>query len=63
MPNQIRISPELMEARAAEFQKHADEVTQLVSELDTLFENLQSEWEGQASESFATQALLNVMVL
>ena len=30
MPNQIRISPELMEARAAEFQKHADEVTQLV---------------------------------
>lgn len=53
--SQIRISPETMVSRAGEYSNHQATLTELTNTLDNLLVTLQEEWEGQATESFATQ--------
>lgn len=52
MANQIRITPEAMRARAAEYQQQSDIVGEVISSMDNLLTNLRSEWEGSASEAY-----------
>ena len=49
----IRIDPDTMEARVNEYRREADQVGQVISDMDRLLSQLQSEWEGQASQSYA----------
>lgn len=53
MSDQIRMTPDTMRARAGEYRTEADTVNQVISKMDSLLQQLQSEWEGAASESYA----------
>ena len=53
MAGQIRISPEQMRSRANEYRNEASNVNQVISRMDSLLNQLQAEWEGAASESYA----------
>ncbi len=55
MANRIRITPDQMRSRAKEYRTQAGNVENVISKLDTLLQNLQGEWEGQASESYAAR--------
>lgn len=55
MANQIRITPEQMRGRANEYRNQADTVNGVIGKMDTLLQQLQSEWEGAASESYAAR--------
>lgn len=55
MANQIRITPEQMRERASQYRAEADTVNGVIGKMDTLLGQLQSEWEGAASESYATR--------
>lgn len=52
MSNQIRITPDQMRGRANQYRAEADTVNSVISKMDTLLSQLQSEWEGAASESY-----------
>ena len=53
MANQIRITPDQMRSRAGEYRTQAEAVGQVISKMDSLLSQLQSEWEGRASEAYA----------
>ena len=53
MADQIRITPEMMRTRAREYSQQGEAVGQVISAMDTLLTNLQDEWEGAASRSYA----------
>lgn len=53
MADQIRMTPDTMRTRAGEYRSEADTVNQVISKMDSLLQQLQSEWEGAASESYA----------
>ena len=55
MANQIRITPDQMRERAGQYRGEADNVNGVISKMDTLLSNLQGEWEGAASESYAAR--------
>ena len=55
MANQIRITPDQMRDKATQYRIQADAVDGVISKLDTLLMQLQSEWEGAASESYANR--------
>lgn len=55
MANQIRITPDQMRERANQYRGEADTVNGVIGSMDTLLEQLQSEWEGAASESYAAR--------
>ncbi|MCD7804392.1 MAG: WXG100 family type VII secretion target [Oscillospiraceae bacterium] len=55
MANQIRITPDQMRTRAGEYRTEADTVNGVISKMDSLLEQLQSEWEGSSSESYAAR--------
>lgn len=55
MANQIRITPDQMRTRANQYRTEADNVNGVISKMDSLLTALQSEWEGAASESYATR--------
>lgn len=55
MANQIRITPDQMRERANQYRAEADTVNGVISKMDTLLQQLQSEWEGAASESYAAR--------
>lgn len=50
---QIRMAPESMRARAAEYATEGEKLQEIIARMDTLLGQLQSEWEGAASESYA----------
>lgn len=52
---QIRISPGQMETRSREYQTEAENIQNVIVKMDSLINELQSEWEGSASQSFANQ--------
>lgn len=52
---QIRISPEQMRERAGQYRVEADTVNGVISKMDSLLQQLQSEWEGASSESYAAR--------
>ncbi len=49
----IRISPDQMRGRAGEFRNEAAAVGDSISAMDRLLGQLQEEWEGEASRSYA----------
>lgn len=53
MAGDIRIDPETMRQRSSEFRNQAENVGQVISSMDSLLNQLQQEWEGQASRGFA----------
>ena len=55
MANQIRITPDQMRQRANDYRREGDTVNGVISKMDGLLQQLQSEWEGSASESYATR--------
>jgi WXG100 family type VII secretion target len=55
MANQIRITPDQMRQRANQYRTEADTVNGVISKMDSLLQQLQAEWEGAASESYATR--------
>lgn len=55
MADQIRISPERMFERSREYQMEADTIQQVIEKMTSLIDQLQTEWEGAASASFANQ--------
>ena len=54
---QIRISPDQMRERAGQYRAEADTVNGVISKMDSLLQQLQSEWEGASSESYAARYL------
>lgn len=55
MANQIRMTPDTMRERAGQYRREADTVNGVISKMDSLLQQLQSEWEGSASESYAAR--------
>lgn len=55
MANQIRITPDQMRERANQYRAEAETVNGVIKQMDTLLQQLQSEWEGSASESYAVR--------
>ncbi|HCW54442.1 MAG TPA: WXG100 family type VII secretion target [Clostridium sp.] len=55
MADQIRISPERMLERSREYQVEADNIQTVIEKMTSLINELQTEWEGAASASFAEQ--------
>ena len=53
MASQIRMTPEKMRQRAGENTKQANNLNSIITKMDGLLKNLQSEWEGSASEAYA----------
>ncbi len=53
MANQIRMTPETMRTRASEYTAEANNIQQVITKLDKLLTQLQSEWEGDASKAYA----------
>ncbi len=52
---QIRISPDQMRERAGQYRTEADTVNGVISKMDSLLQQLQSEWEGASSESYSAR--------
>ena len=55
MSGQIRITPEQMRGRASEFRNEGQNFEQCILKMQSLIDVLQDEWEGAASQSFASQ--------
>ena len=55
MSNQIRMTPDAMRERANQYRNEAETVHGVISKMDSLLQQLQSEWEGSASESYASR--------
>ncbi len=55
MANQIRITPDQMRERANQYRVEAENVNGVINRMDTLLQQLQGEWEGSASESYAAR--------
>lgn len=55
MASQIRMTPESMRQRANEYRTEAGKLGEIITKMDTLLTNLQSEWEGSSSESYAAR--------
>lgn len=53
MSNQIRMTPDMMRSRASEYATQSEMVGEVISRMDSLLSQLQSEWEGAASRSYA----------
>lgn len=55
MSNQIRMTPDAMRERANQYRNEAEIVNGVISKMDSLLQQLQGEWEGAASESYAAR--------
>ena len=55
MAGQIRITPDQMRQKANMYRQEADTVNGVISKMDSLLGQLQAEWEGAASESYAAR--------
>ena len=55
MASQIRMTPEIMRERANQYRGEADIVGEVINNMDNLLGELQNEWEGAASESYAAR--------
>ena len=55
MAGQIRITPDQMRTRAGEFRTEGNNFEECITKMRNLIGTLQEEWEGQASQGFATQ--------
>ncbi len=57
MASQIRITPDQMRSRAAQYRNEAENVNGVINSMDNLLQALQGEWEGASSESYANRYL------
>ena len=55
MAGQIRITPDQMRERANQYRTEAEAVNGVIRNMDNLLQQLQGEWEGAASESYAAR--------
>ena len=55
MAGQIRITPDQMRQRAGEVRTQGQNFQEVIDKMQNLINELQSEWEGQASTQFAQQ--------
>ena len=55
MSGQIRMTPETMRARAAEYSTQASNVQDVINKMDNLLKQLKAEWEGDAAQGFETR--------
>ncbi|MCL2839988.1 MAG: WXG100 family type VII secretion target [Defluviitaleaceae bacterium] len=55
MSNQIRMTPETMRIRAGEVNGQGQAFQDVITRMGGIINELQSEWEGQASRAFADQ--------
>ena len=55
MSNQIRMTPDKMRERARSYNDQAKKVGEVINNMDRLLRQLQSEWEGAASQSYANR--------
>lgn len=55
MAGQIRISPEQMLQRAADFRNRGADFEATIGQMQTLVNQLDSEWEGAGKESYLTR--------
>jgi len=55
MADQISLSPEQMRQRANQYKTQSEVVESVIKEMDTLLNQLQSEWKGQSSEAYAAR--------
>lgn len=55
MANQIRITPDQMREKANQYRTEADTMNGVIAKMDSLLQQLQGEWEGAASESYAAR--------
>jgi len=55
LENQIRMSPGQMRDRSNQYKNEAEEINTVIGKLTSLINQLQTEWEGSASVSFANQ--------
>ena len=55
MASQIRMTPEKMRSRAAEYTTQATNLNSIITKMDALLKNLQGEWEGSASDAYAAR--------
>lgn len=55
MASQIRMTPDMMRQRAGEYRNQAETVNGVITKMDNLLTQLQGEWEGAASESYAAR--------
>ncbi|MBO5387812.1 MAG: WXG100 family type VII secretion target [Lachnospiraceae bacterium] len=53
--SQIRIAPDIMRARAMQYTAQAQAMSEIITSMDNLLTDLLSEWEGSASEAYATK--------
>lgn len=51
----IKISPDAMRERASQYRSQADTVNGVISRMDSLLGQLQGEWEGASSQSYAAR--------
>ena len=52
---QIRMTPEQMRSRSAEVQTQGENFGEVINRMQNIINELQTEWEGQASRAFADQ--------
>ena len=55
MAGQIRITPEQMRTRANEYRVEAGNVEGVISKMDRLLTQLESEWEGESSRAYSAR--------
>ena len=55
MSGQIRMTPEQMRSRASEVRNQGETMQEVVNRVQNIINELQTEWEGQASRAFAEQ--------
>jgi len=55
MAGQIRMTPETMRTRAGEVRQQGETFQEVINRMQNVINELQTEWEGQASQSFAEQ--------
>lgn len=55
MAGQIRIDPGTMRSRASEYNHQGEQINDIIRNMDNLLNQLQSEWEGSASEAYANR--------
>ena len=55
MSGQIRMTPEQMRMRANEVRNEGDTFEGVINKMQNIINELQTEWEGQASRAFAQQ--------
>ena len=55
MAGQIRMTPEQMRTRAGNFRTEGSNVDQTISKMQSLINELNTEWEGQAAQKFTDQ--------